>query len=107
MLFGRARPKAGQVTLPSGVPLPGSTAGAVQAGIAYTPADRKHYGLMLRQSVAENVVSVRALTLKRDGIVLRADALRKAAIERCRDLGVVAGSVQSKPARCRAATSRK
>ena len=94
VLFGRARPKAGQVTLPSGVPLPGSTAGAVQAGIAYTPADRKHYGLMLRQSVAENVVSVRALTLKRDGIVLRADALRKAAIERCRDLGVVAGSVQ-------------
>jgi ribose transport system ATP-binding protein len=94
VLFGVAKPKAGQVTLPSGVPLPTSTAGAVKAGIAYTPADRKQYGLMLRQSVAENVVSVRALTLGRDGFVLRAERLRRAAIERCRQLGVVAGSMQ-------------
>jgi len=94
VLFGLAKPKSGQVTLPTGVPLPKSTAGAVKAGIAYTPADRKQYGLMLRQSVAENVVSVRALTLGRDGFVLRAESLRQAAIERCRELGVVAGSMQ-------------
>jgi ABC-type sugar transport system ATPase subunit len=65
----------------------------VKAGIAYTPADRKQFGLMLRQSVAENVVSVRALTLKRDGFVMRADRLRRAAAERCRQLGVIAGSM--------------
>jgi ABC-type sugar transport system ATPase subunit len=94
VLFGVAKPKDGQVTLPSGVALPTSTAGVVKAGIAYTPADRKQYGLMLRQSVAENVVSVRALTLGRDGFVLRAERLRRAAIERCRQLGVVAGSMQ-------------
>jgi ribose transport system ATP-binding protein len=94
VLFGLAKPKSGKVTLPTGVPLPTSTAGAVKAGIAYTPADRKQYGLMLRQSVAENVVSVRALTLGRDGLVLRAESLRKAAIERCRHLGVVAESMQ-------------
>jgi ABC-type sugar transport system ATPase subunit len=94
VLFGRARPRSGEVTLPSGTSLPASTAGAVKAGIAYTPADRKQYGLMLRQSVAENVVSVRALTLRRDGFVLRAENLKKAATERCRQLGVVTGSME-------------
>jgi ABC-type sugar transport system ATPase subunit len=94
VVFGTAKPKAGRVTLPTGTPLPASTAGAVKAGVAYTPADRKHYGLMLRQSVAENVVSVRALTLGRDGFVLSAERLRQIALERCRQLGVVAGSMQ-------------
>ena len=94
VLFGQAKPRSGKVTLPTGKPLPLSTAGAVKAGIAYTPADRKQYGLMLRQSVAENVVSVRALTLRRDGFVLRAESLRRAAAERCRQLGVVAGSME-------------
>ena len=93
VLFGTAKPKAGRVTLPSGAPLPANTAGAVKAGVAYTPADRKHYGLMLRQSVAENVVSVRALTLGRDGFVLQAERLRQVALDRCRQLGVVAGSM--------------
>ena len=51
-------------------------------------ADRKQYGLMLRQSIAENVVSVRALTLGRDGFVLRGERLRKSAAERCRELGI-------------------
>ena len=94
VLFGLAKPRAGTITLPSGLPLPSNTAGAVQAGIAYTPADRKQFGLMLRQSIAENVVSVRSLTLKRDGFVLRAEALRKLAAERCRQLGVIAASVE-------------
>jgi len=94
VLFGQAKPRSGEVTLPTGVPLPASTAGAVKAGIAYTPADRKHYGLMLRQSVAENVVSVRALTLGRDGFVMHAESLKAAATERCRQLGVVAGSME-------------
>ena len=94
VLFGLAKRKAGEVTLPNGARLPGSTAGAVKAGIAYTPADRKQYGLMLRQTVAENVVSVRALTLRRDGLVLDAGGLRRAAAARCQQLGVVAGSIQ-------------
>ena len=93
VLFGTAKAKAGSITLPTGAPAPGSTARAVKSGIAYTPADRKQFGLMLRQSVAENVVSVRTLTLGRDGFVLRAERLRRAAAERCRQLGVVAGSM--------------
>ena len=94
VLFGLAKPKAGQVTLPSGVPLPTNTADVVKAGVAYTPADRKQYGLTLRQSIAENVVSVRSLTLRRDGFVFSAEHFNRIAAERCRQLGVVAGSIQ-------------
>jgi ABC-type sugar transport system ATPase subunit len=93
VLFGLARPISGRITLPTGVPLPPDTAKAVKAGIAYSPADRKQHGLMLGQSIAENVVSVRALTLGRDGFVLRRRRLTNAAIERCRQLGVVGESV--------------
>jgi ABC-type sugar transport system ATPase subunit len=93
VLFGLERPVSGHITLPTGAPLPSNPAGAVKAGIAYSPADRKQYALMLRQSIAENVVSVRALTLGRDGIVLRKGLLVEAAAARCRQLGVVCGSV--------------
>ena len=94
VLFGLAKPRAGEVMLPTGVPLPTNTAGAVKAGVAYTPADRKQYGLMLRQSIAENVVSVRSLTLRRDGFVFSAEHFDRVAAERCRQLGVVAASMQ-------------
>jgi ABC-type sugar transport system ATPase subunit len=93
VLFGLAKPISGKVTLPTGAPLPFDTAKAVKAGIAYSPADRKQHGLMLRQSIAENVVSVRALTLGRDGFILRRERLRSAAMLRCRQLGVVAESM--------------
>jgi ABC-type sugar transport system ATPase subunit len=93
VLFGAAKAKAGSIILPTGARAPRSTARAVKAGIAYTPADRKQFGLMLRQSVVENVISVRTLTLGRDGFVLRAERLRQAALERCRQLGVVADSM--------------
>ena len=93
VLFGLAKPISGRITLPTGELLPSDTAKAVKAGIAYSPADRKQHGLMLRQSIAENVVSVRALTLGRDGFILPSERLTNAAMERCRQLGVVAGSV--------------
>jgi ABC-type sugar transport system ATPase subunit len=94
VLFGLTKPISGRVTLPSGAPLPRNTAKAVKAGIAFSPADRKQYGLMLRQSIAENVVSVRALTLGRDGFILRSERLANSAMERCRQLGIVVGSVK-------------
>jgi ABC-type sugar transport system ATPase subunit len=93
MLFGLERPVSGHITLPTGALVPSNPAGAVKAGIAYSPADRKQYGLMLRQSIAENVASVRALTLGRDGFVLRKGPLTEAAAVRCQQLGVVCGSV--------------
>ena len=93
VLFGLVKPVSGRITLPTGAPLPANPAGAVKAGIAYSPADRKQYGLMLRQSIAENVVSVRALTLGRDGFFLRKGHLTEVAADRCRQLGVVGGSM--------------
>jgi ABC-type sugar transport system ATPase subunit len=93
VLFGLAKPVLGRITLPTGVPLPATPGAAVKAGIAFSPADRKQYGLMLRQSIAENVVSVRALTLGRDGFVLSKGRLIEVAAERCRQLGIVGGSV--------------
>ena len=94
ILFGLTKPTAGTVTLPTGAPLPLKAASAVKAGVAYVPGDRKHHGLMLRQSIAENIMSVRALTLGRDGFVLRSKRLADSAAERCRRLGVVARSVE-------------
>jgi ABC-type sugar transport system ATPase subunit len=94
ILFGLTKPRSGRIILPTGAPLPPNTTKAVKAGIAFSPADRKQYALMLRQSIAENVVSVRALTLGRDGFVLRSERLANSAMERCRQLGIVAGSVQ-------------
>ena len=49
---------------------------------------------MLRQNIAENIVSVRALTLGHDGFVLRGERLRKSATERCRQLGIGAESIR-------------
>ena len=93
VLFGLAKPISGRITLPTGAPLPANPARAVKAGIAYSPADRKQHGLMLRQSIAENVVSVRALTLGWDGFFLRKRRLTEIAADRCRQLGVAGGSV--------------
>jgi ABC-type sugar transport system ATPase subunit len=94
VLFGLTKPRAGTVTLPTGAPLPLKAANAVKAGVAFVPGDRKHHGLMLRQSIAENVMSVRALTLGRDGFILKSKRLAQSAAERCRRLGVVAGAMQ-------------
>jgi ABC-type sugar transport system ATPase subunit len=88
-----AKPISGRITLPTGARLPTNPARAVRAGIAFSPADRKKYGLMLRQSIAENVVSVRALTLGWDGFFLRKRRLTEVAADRCRQLGVVGGSM--------------
>jgi ABC-type sugar transport system ATPase subunit len=93
VLFGLTKPISGKITLPSGAPLPSNTASAVKSGVAFSPADRKQYGLMLRQSITENIVSVRALTLGRDGFILKRERLTKSAMERCRELGIVAASV--------------
>jgi ABC-type sugar transport system ATPase subunit len=93
ILFGLTKPISGKITLPNGAPLPSNTAKAVRAGVAFSPADRKQYGLMLRQSVAENIASVRALTLRRDGFILKSEFLTKSATARCRELEIVAASV--------------
>jgi ABC-type sugar transport system ATPase subunit len=94
VLFGLQSSRAGTVRLPSGRALPETPADAVRAGIAYVPPDRKTMGLMLRQTIGENVVSVRTLAQGRDGFVLDRVGLARAASKRCAELGVRMSSIQ-------------
>jgi ABC-type sugar transport system ATPase subunit len=51
-------------------------------------------GLMLRQTIGENVVGVRTLAQGRDGFVLDRVGLARAASKRCAELGVRMSSIQ-------------
>lgn len=93
VLFGFVTPSAGDIRLPSGQPAQSSPARSVAAGVAYTPADRKAVGLMQRQSIAENVASVRALVQGAYGTFPNARQIADAAERRCRELGVKMASV--------------
>ncbi|APZ53863.1 sugar ABC transporter ATP-binding protein [Salipiger abyssi] len=94
ILFGVQKPAAGRVRLPSGASMQPDPAAAVKAGVAYLPADRKALSLMQRQSIAENVVSVRSLAQGRDGIVLDRAQTVALAQKRCAQLGVKLATVE-------------
>ena len=93
LLFGQERALDGSVTLPSGAGLPTCPAKAVAAGVACTPADRKALGLIQRQSIWENVVSVRTLGQKRAGFMLNEKRLIAESEVCCKPLGVAMTSV--------------
>lgn len=92
-LFGLTPAVSGTATLPSGMPLRTSPATAVDAGVSYMPADRKAIGLMQRQSICENVASVRTLAQGKDGFVPSQARLHDVAHRRCEELGVRMASV--------------
>ncbi|MBS1678246.1 MAG: sugar ABC transporter ATP-binding protein [Actinobacteria bacterium] len=92
VIFGRLRPSAGTVTLPSGRRRPRSMNRAVAAGVAYVPADRKHLGLMLDASVTENISTVKSGALRRTGIVQRRGRMRRRAEHWRRELNIVMAS---------------
>lgn len=94
ILFGRLPLKKGRISLPSGSKFRSGSAAAVANGVAYFPADRKRLGLALDQSIRENVSSVRALTLGRDGFVLRPKREARLAEARCKSIGVKMASVE-------------
>jgi len=93
VLFGLKGTTSGAITLPSGKPVQPTPAAAVQAGVAYVPPDRKTVGLMQRQTIAENVVSVRSLAQGRDGLLPDRAKLSQVALRRCGELGVNMSSV--------------
>ncbi len=94
VLFGLQSSKTGTVRLPSGRAAPETPADAVRAGIAYVPPDRKTMGLMVRQTIGENVISVRTLAQGRDGFVPDRSRLARVASRRCADLGVRMSSIK-------------
>jgi len=92
VIFGRLRPNAGTVTLPSGKARPRTMNGAVTAGVAYVPADRKRLGLMLDSSITENIASVKGGPLRRMGIAPRRGRMRRRAEHWRSELNIVAAS---------------
>ena len=93
ILFGKAAPTGGSVMLPSGKAFRPNTNSLVGSGVAYFPADRKHLGLTLQQSILENVSAVRALTLGRDGFVPNRSRQAELTWARCKSLSVKMVSV--------------
>ncbi len=79
VLFGVARPDAGEVELPDGGAVPGSIAAAVRRGVALVPADRKATGLMLDKPIVDNITNVSAIALGRAGFRLSRTVLRERA----------------------------
>jgi ABC-type sugar transport system ATPase subunit len=71
VIFGRRKRDGGTVTLPDGAAGPRSTPAAVRAGLAFVPADRKRFGVMLDKAIDENIAIVTAGPLRRMGVVLR------------------------------------
>lgn len=67
VIFGELKSDGGQMTLPNGQSGPRDINGAVRAGVAYVPADRKALGLLLDAPVSENVAMVTAGPLRRLG----------------------------------------
>jgi len=94
VLFGRRKLIGGKVLLPNGGGVPRSTRAAVRAGVAYVPADRKATGLILDQSIYENVSMVTAGPLRRLGFL----PSRRAKAERVRAWQDPVGLVMASPA---------
>jgi ABC-type sugar transport system ATPase subunit len=66
VVCGRTALSAGRVDI-GGHGLPRSLRGAVRAGVAFVPSDRKRYGLMTDRTVWENTTAVSWLALGRGG----------------------------------------
>ena len=58
LLFGTSHASAGSAHFPDGRGLPRSPTQAARRGISLVPADRRHQGLMLDQSIAFNISTV-------------------------------------------------
>jgi ABC-type sugar transport system ATPase subunit len=92
---GLARPRTGEVLLPSGGPVPRPHRAAVAAGVALVSGDRRALGLMLEKPLWENIAQVRSVALRRDGLLIRKRVLRARALVQTDKLGVKARSIDS------------
>ena len=86
LLAGIEVPDQGQITL-SGAKHPGTLRGAMRAGVAYVPDDRKSLGLFLDMSIAANCVATDLAQMTRAGLVQEA-RIRLAGEQVIQDQGV-------------------
>lgn len=94
-IFGAARSPRGTITLPNGQRAAGSTTAAVKAGVAYVPPDRREAGLMLEQTVAENLAHVTVGVLRLHGRFPSKRAMRERAQGTSKQLKIRAPSVDA------------
>jgi ribose transport system ATP-binding protein len=95
LVFGADRMAGGSVTVGGRRLSPGSPRAAMRAGIALVPESRKEQGLVLGQSVAQNIVLASLPSVSTAGVI-RSKAVRTAADFERGQLGIkVAGLDQS------------
>jgi ribose transport system ATP-binding protein len=93
-VFGVDRPKGGELRL-DGRPLAvHAPRDAIDRGIFLVPEDRKRYGLVLEQSVTENI-SLANLKAFATGLLIRRSAERRNAIERKDALDIRTASIDT------------
>jgi ABC-type sugar transport system ATPase subunit len=94
-VFGMRPLLQGSMTLPNGKGAPRSVRQAVRSGVALIPSDRRNAGLMLDQSVLDNVSLVSAGTLGGFGWLPQRAMLERRVRARCEELNVKTPSVST------------
>lgn len=69
-IAGAVRLTHGRIVLPSGATGPRSLRAAARTGVAYIPRDRKGTGLMVDQTITENITQVDSVVLGRKGLFI-------------------------------------
>lgn len=87
-VFGARRAASGSAWLDGGREIGRNMTASVHRGVAYVPADRQRFGVMMDASIVDNLVQVRVATLGRGGLLLTRRALTRRAEHRIRQLGI-------------------
>lgn len=88
VLSGHVTPTTGAVVLPSGETLRPGVRTAIASGVALVTGDRRRSGLLLDKSVAENIGTVRAISMTGAWRWVNARTLRERALERAEQLAI-------------------
>lgn len=92
-LYGQVQFDSGTVTLPNGRPGAKTIAAAVDAGVAFIPADRAKVGLFGDQSVRDNIAAVRSLAQTVDRLLMRTSITSSRARARVAQLEIRPGRI--------------
>jgi ABC-type sugar transport system ATPase subunit len=94
-VFGLTRSASGEIRYPDGGGIPRDARSAVRRGIALVPADRRRDGLMLDDTILENVSSVKAGVAGGYGFVLDTRRMGVAALASATALRIKYGSLDA------------
>jgi ABC-type sugar transport system ATPase subunit len=107
LVTGQRHADAGTIVFPGGRPAPRNLRAAIASGVALVTGDRKRFGLMLDKPVWDNVAQVRAIALRREGMLIRKGALRAAARRHIQALRIRARSPDEEAGRLSGGNQQK